>query len=381
MKPAKAQAAPKAAAKSPTAPAKAAAPAAASTGGTVCISGKLASGKKKFEAGDEAATHDGAANQLSLNDRQVLVGDYPKILDLREYTFVIETFMNSWKEFELAEKEGRPPQPEISISGSECVEVIHFPGDFCDYAVLENLPNLKRLHLHTGRYGCGGPTWLICQNLPSLETIDMDGIEVRWLQLENLTALKSIHLNGCEKLDHFTIKNAPKLRDIELDGCRKLKEILDLSPARKRKLGVTEKIATVQAASKRDLTLYDNMTITDIDMVLANINLGFKLATQMGLGREVEPNVSVSNVQCHQFEFFLLRPFEYVYTGNTGESYCYAFFEFDEDRFGSTLGIHEPEDCLSEALACAAAYLTLPSNLAASDDQILAYLNQLVASQ
>lgn len=302
-----------------------------------------------------ASTKTPAKKELSLNEKQVLVGDYPKILDLRKYTFENKTFLHLSEEFELAEAEGRPPQPNISVSGSDSVEVIHFPGYGYDYAVVEHLPNLKELHVHEGEWGGGGPTWLICQNLPRLEKIVIDGTDVRWLQLENVAVLNSIDVSGCEKLDYFSIKSAPKLKVINVDGCIKLRKVLDLNPAAQRRLGIARQIKAVQKSSRRDQKIYDNMTITDIDMVLANINYGAKLATRKGLfpenefcyGREDDPKFK-------SFSFELLRPLEYVYTGGTGETYAYDFLCHDYSRSGhgisSSEGNSNQEDCLDRAL-------------------------------
>jgi len=62
-----------------------------------------------------------------------------RVLDLRKYTFKTEIFMHLQKEFDQSAKEGRPPQPNISVSGSDSVEVIHFPGYGYDYAVIETI--------------------------------------------------------------------------------------------------------------------------------------------------------------------------------------------------------------------------------------------------
>ena len=318
--------------------------------------------------------------KLSLNAKQVLVGCYPRVLDLRKYTFETEIFSHLHKEFELAYKEGRPPQPNISVSGSDSVEVIHFPGYGYDYAVIENLPKLKELHVHQGEWGGGGPTWLICQNLPHLERIVIKGAGVRWLQLENVPALNLIDASGCEKLEYFSITRAPKLTTINLDGCRKLTKILDLSPVAQKRLGVAKQIAAVQQSSRRDLTIYGDMTFTDIDMVLANINLGTKLARRKGLYRSDEFDESEKNTDFDQFEYCLLRPLEHVYTGGTGELYCYEFMEANESGVFSSQGNHTPEDCLREALHHVVSDLVQPFGNAATEEQVLAYLNLLVAA-
>lgn len=318
--------------------------------------------------------------KLSLNAKQILVGHYPKVLDLRKYTFETEIFMHLQKEFDLAAKEGRPPQPNISISGSDSVEVIHFPGYGYDYAVIESLPNLKELHFYEGQWGGGGPIWLICQNLPRLERIVAKGAGMRWLELENLPGLNSIDASGCDKLDYFSITKAPKIEIINLGGCRKLSKILGLGPTAQKRLGIAKQIAAVQHSSRRDLKIYDDMTITDIEMVLANINRGAKLAERRGPYRPSGADEFKDESDCEQYEFNLLRPLEYVYTGGTGESYCHEFMVKDESGIVSSQGNHTPEDCLREALHHVVSDLVQPFGNAATEDQVLAYLNLLVAA-
>lgn len=327
----------------------------------------------------EMASGQAPAVKLSLNTKQVLVGDYPRVLDLRKYTFETEMFTNSWKELDLAYKEGRPPQPNISVSGNSSVEVLHLPDDAYDYVVVQNLPNLKPLYIHRGPCKGANPTWLICKDLPRLERIVAKGAGMRWLELENLSGLISIDASGCDKLDYFSITKAPRIEIINLDGCRKLSKVLGLGPTAQKRLGIAKQIAAVQHSSRRDMKIYDDMAITDIEMVLANINRGAKLAERRCPYMPSCADEFKDKSDCEQYEFNLLRPLEYVQTGGTGESYCYEFIFGDESGI-TNQGNHTPEDCLREALRHVVSDLVQPFANAATEEQVLVYLNLLVAA-
>lgn len=306
--------------------------------------------------------------KLSLNSKQVLVGDYPKILDLRKYTFEPKIFLHLSDEFNKAAKEGRPPQPNICIANNNCVETVYFPCDEIgyDYAVFSNLPNLKELYIcrkDEHSIWSGELKWLICKNLPNLRKIAIEG-DVRWLELEDIPSLEIVDVSKCNSLDYFSIKNAHALKRVNVKSCKKLREISDLSEEFKNKLGITKQIQKTQEKSKRDGKIYKNMTFTDIDYLLENINLGAKLATRRGLfpmdefdrtntgfcyGRESDPDF-------RSFSFDLLQPLAHVYTGGTGVIYVYDFLCHDYSRHGygicSSEGYSSQENCLDSALHC-----------------------------
>lgn len=48
-----------------------------------------------------------AKKKLSLNEKQILVGNYPIMLDFRKYRFETKIIRHLHEEFELAESEGR----------------------------------------------------------------------------------------------------------------------------------------------------------------------------------------------------------------------------------------------------------------------------------
>lgn len=339
-----------------------------------------------------------AARGPRLNDKQVLVGDYPQTLDLRKYAFDTEIFIHFSDEFEKAAKEGRPPQPNIYISNNDSVETIYFPFDQAgyDYAVVANLPNLRELYIcrkDETRLWTGELKWLICQHLPNLRKITIEG-DIRWLQLEDMPSLETIDVSKCKDLDYFSIKNAPAIKNVNVKNCKKLRVIADLPLETQSNLGITKQVQKTQGKSKRNGQIYKNMTFTDIDTVLANINHGIKLATRAGLfykgevgskesgfcyGRENDPEFK-------NFSFRLLRPLEAVYTGGTGETYAYELLSHDyfDGQYGicSGTGNSTQEDCLDYALhSIDMAEWPIPRSRNLSSKQILAFLNQLIAEE
>ncbi len=159
---------------------------------------------------------------LMLDKCRNLIGDYPRILDLRELEFDIEILSHLDQEFESAEKEGRLVQANVRVSENRNVEVIYFPYDCVgiDYAVIENLPNLTELIV------CSKDSsrqrlvrlseelkWLICRNLPKLKKITIGG-GIKWLQIEKAVALETIDVGECKALSYFGSMTFPvKLDD------------------------------------------------------------------------------------------------------------------------------------------------------------------------
>ena len=329
---------------------------------------------------------------LKLNTTNVLIGEYPKLLDLRKYNYALpNTVINDKDEFKLAENESRPPQASIYISGKSSVEVIYFPSDNIgeEYAVIENLPNLKELHIcrtENGLLRHDELKWLICKNLPNLKTITAEG-GIFWLQLEDLPSLESIDVSKCINLDYFSIQNAPALKKVKISNCKKLRKIVHLPYEIQSELGITKQIQKVQKNSKLNGKLYKNMTFTDIDNVLAIINNGAKVATRKGLfpvnvypkgnkgfcdGRENDPEFV-------SFGFDLLRPLESVIRGHGIDTYAYVAINLEN---GCSNGQLDQEDCLEDALGWVDhAELIVPEVSNPSEQQILDYLNQLLNAE
>jgi len=211
---------------------------------------------------------------------------------------------------------------------------------------------------------------------------------MRWLEINGAESLQSIDLSKASAIDFLSILNAPSVEKLDIKGCKKLKMISGMDPAKQREIGVTGQIDDMQAKSKCDGTIYKNMTFTDIDHILWTINYGVKIASLKGLfqggddiccGREDDPDFN-------SFSFHLLRPLESVYTGGTGETYAYQVLchDYFRGKYGAydSVGNSTQEDCLNYVLqALKNLYLGVPGKPDPTTNQILAFLNNLVAKE
>lgn len=295
---------------------------------------------------------------LALDEQNVLIGVYPKVLD----------FLNS-----KLTHAGR-----IRISGSDLVESICLPAFTFIDVVIENLPNLREIHADED-----GPTWLVCRNLPKLRTISIDG-GMRWLSVDGATSLQTVDVGKCEHLDYFSVRNAPSLSHVNVEQCRLLSRIEDLSADHQIQLDVIQQIEAIQSRSKRDSNLYERMTYTDIDLVLANISRG-EVLLKKRLPKSKGASKSSHESPC-EYSYRLLDPGEEVYTGGTGQSYCYAFEVATQgtaqDKLATFIdyevGIDEPEDAIDEALGWVLGSVVLTRNGVPSHQQVLSLINMLL---
>jgi|GEM_PF-1844236 len=297
---------------------------------------------------------------INLGKNEVLKGPYPKNMDVRDMAIKTEVFLHMPDVFKSAAVKGRPPKPNIYIANDKALEVLHFPSDAIGiaYAVIENLPNLREIHVGPAKgdksTGWDCLDWLILQNLPSLQSITVSG-RLRWLDIHSAGNLKTIDVANAKSLDHFFISGTPTLDSVLIKGCVKLRVIDGITDAENAKLSINQQINKNQSASKLDGVLYPDMTYTDVDHVLKIINQGVKQATRAGnldgdfcYGQE-------GNAEFNSFSFRLLRPLEHVYTGGTGETYAYESIANDySKKFGlgivSSTGCSTQEKCLEYSL-------------------------------
>lgn len=324
---------------------------------------------------------------LKLDENRRLIGNYPKILDLRKFDFDIEIIGHSYEEFVQAKKDGRLLQANICVSRSETVEVVYFPYNMIgiDYAIIENLPNLTELIVC-----CEEPSpilakpiseelkWLICVNLPKLKRISITG-GIKWLQIENAPLLESIDVSKCKSLDHLAVEGVRSLKNINIKNCRKLRAIVGLNQQEQQSLGVVKQIDAIQKKSKCNGLIYKDMTFTDIDAVQNIINEGVKLAKRKDVfdgdddfggycyGKENDQDFK-------PFSFRLLHPLAQVFTGGTGEIYAYEALAHDDDGIVSSTGNSSQENCLEYALSA----LDLHRKKISSTKKILALLKNLL---
>ena len=161
--------------------------------------------------------------KLKLNSKSLLGGDFPAVLDLAAHDLNYPCFCNFEGELRRAEKQGRPPRPTVHIANNKTVEVIVLSPAYeeggPDYVVLQDLPNLRELHVPSGT--C--LQWLICIDLPKLAKIQIDNEAIVWLQFMNLQSLEILDLSRCKRLDHLSISGAPSLNKVNVSGCKKLR--------------------------------------------------------------------------------------------------------------------------------------------------------------
>jgi hypothetical protein len=254
------------------------------------------------------------------------------------------------------------PTTNLRIADDTTVEILYFPNDNCDFAVIENLPNLKELHISTKDVTSTKDdiwlTWLICRNLPKLETVIISG-GLMWLEIDSAENLKLIDVGQCKKLDYFSIQSAPALEKIIIKNCRKLRCIADLDFATQDRMGITKQINLIQSKSKYENSLYKDMTYTDVDALAHLINTKIKLAAEQGYLQEGKYSRLIgegANAPAYTpFSFELLGPLEHVPTDGTDHLYPspYAFYESEYDGDRNASGNNTQEDCLKQMLNCA----------------------------
>lgn len=298
-------------------------------------------------------------SSLALNRKNELIGDIQSTLDLREVTL--------------------KHKGVIRITDNDLVECIHLPDGEFSSVVIADLPNLKEI------YACGmAPTWMDCRYLPNLRTLVIDG-GARWLHVEQAGNLSDIDVGKCEQLGYLSIQQAPMLSRVNIEQCRLLPSIHGVSTEDQDRLGLTRQLGVLQAMSKRDSTAYPRMTCADIDLLLGNIRRGEVLLKKLFPNEDEEIDALSAPPS---YSYRLLQPEESVYTGGTGESYCYAFEVTTQETKGKKQvtnyleerGIHEPEAAIGEALRRVVSGLGLAKGVAPSEDQLLTYLNLLLSA-
>ena len=353
----------------------------------------VASTTKEVKGSDAAGGKD-PKWKPRLDEEQRLLGPYPRCLDFRQYEFKSwKVFMHDGKVFKAAEEAGRPVQPNLSVSNDATLEVLYLTSDETglDYAVIEDLPNLRELHVCPRHISSRWPRdllWLICRNLPKLERITVHS-DLVWLDIFEMESLRVVDVSRSRRLDHLMIKGCPKLARVNVRNCVKLREIAGLSADEAERLAIATQIQRMQQRSKRDGRLYRNMTYTDIDRVLGAINEGVKAAYRAGAyaiewdaeghcyGKEHDPTFT-------PYSYGILRPLEYVYTGGTGDRYAYETlvhaydWEKREPWYSLSIGCSSPESCLDYMLDRESNMdLRIPDVRKPSNRAILAFLGRM----
>jgi len=329
----------------------------------------------------------------TLIDKAISQSNSREVLDFRGLEFDQEYFLYENEDYSQAAAANSLVKPIVCISNNVDVKIIYFPPDW-DYVVFDNLCNLEELHISSANSRLHSLQWLICRNLPNLKNITINCEVIRWLEIDGVESLQNIDLRKSSAIDHLSILNTPSLKTIDIKGCKKLKKIIGMDLSKQSELGVTDQIANMQAKSKLDGAIYKNMTFTDIDNVLWNINYGVKIASLGGffLGDDEEPEYEdicyghEDDPNFNNFSFALLRPLEFVYTGGTGDTYAYEFLchDYINGQYGvyRSDGHSTQEYCLNAALnVLSDMYLNIPRVRLPDEKQILKFLNALVAKE
>jgi predicted DNA-binding WGR domain protein len=266
-------------------------------------------------------------------EKNKLVGSFGKILDLR--------LIDLAPEFEY-------DMPDIVVSDDRDVEKIYIPNNkfYAKYILIENLPNLRQIVVCQDKESTGSCMkeikWLVCKNLPKLESVKADGGLV-WLEIVGALALKTVDVKNCKNLDFFSIDGSPQLDSIKIGGCIKLNKIENLTENQQAQLAIESQIIENQKKSRRDGKINKVMTATDVSICLNVMNEGLKIAARNG-HVYVDPYVGDLD-DLGYYGLDILRPNEPVYTGGTGDTYAYRSM-----TEGSETGNSSQEDCLSYLL-------------------------------
>lgn len=256
------------------------------------------------------------------------------------------------------------PTTNLRIADDTTIEILNFPNenDNYDFAVVENLPNLKELHIAardvTPSKEKTWLKWLICRNLPKLKKVVISG-GLMWLEIDSAENLKLIDVGQCKKLEHFSVKSAPALEKIIIKNCRKLRCIADLDLATQERMGITKQINLIQSKSRYENSIYKDMTYRDVEALAHLINTKIKLAAEQGYLGEGKYSRLIgegANAPAYTpFSFELLGPLEHVPTDGIDHLYPspYAFYESDYDGDRNAFGKNTQENCLKQMLNCA----------------------------
>jgi hypothetical protein len=311
-----------------------------------------------------------------------LVGPFPEEID-----FVDGPFPDLNSEF-------RPIT--AVIENDPRIRKLRFPSEQSDLYCLEirGLTALEELivECESSSELEGALQWIRLENNPLLKFIKIRG-GVRSLEIMGCPSLVDLDVSECVNLDRLVISKPNSELNLNIEGCIKLRDIPGLDAGYSRREDLLKKIESNQIVSRRDGTIYDCMTFTDIDIVSDLINEGVKA---MSRRRVLSPDIGDSilgafylaayDSNFKPYPYRILEPLEPVYTGGTGETYSYVFVERDvssedfsfQDEEGA--GNSTPEDCLEYMLHWARMGLMhVPGIRESSDEQLLAILKDVVA--
>lgn len=291
--------------------------------------------------------------KLKLDEKQNLTGEFPRELDLVNVRLLdFEVFFHDSSDLSKASKQGLAPQANLAISNSETLEVLRIPSDDLGmtYVLVENCVNLKTIEVYgySPTSKPSEPKWLICKNLPKLESFVAASPLVS-LQIENVPNLKVIKVGRCTELALLSLRGVPNLQELDINGCRKLSCVQGLTEKQEALLSVESIIDANCAIANEAVFPFENLNFRQIHEILDIINKGMMADFENG-----RPNRYGEDASIEQFSVQLLRPLETTYTGGTGEQYAYELIHETgthlDELVGNVSGEHSPEECLNSAL-------------------------------
>lgn len=334
-------------------------------------------GESRQQVTNKSSTID-MVNKLKLNKKQVLAGEFPKDLDLGDLQLDFEIFVHGPEVFSMAAKKGLAPQANLTIANNSAIETLRIGCDDLGmtYVLIENCANLKSIevYLKSPRSNVGEPKWLICKDLPKLESFVAAG-SLLSLQIEAAPSLKTVRVGQCAKLGVLSLIGSSVLRELDINGCKKLPWVQGLTEEQEAQLYVESKVDSNCTNQDVPSFPFKDLNFRQVDKVLEVINKG--MMTDFERGR---PNQYDDDLSIQQYSINLLRPLEQTNAGGTGEQYAYELVTengSDPDQLvGSTRGEHSPEDCLNSALRSATEFIIIDGVDDQSESIVFDYLKR-----
>jgi predicted DNA-binding WGR domain protein len=318
------------------------------------------------------------AKKLKLDKNQILAGDFPKDLDLGDLQLDFEIFVHGPEVFSRAAKKGLAPQANLTISNNSALETLRIGCDDLgmSYVLIENCPNLKSIevYLKSPRSDSAEPKWLICKDLPKLESFVAAGFLLS-LQIEAAPSLKTVKVGKCQELGVLSLIGSSVLKELDINGCKKLPWVQGLTEEQEAQLYVESKV-DANCTSEVDPSFpFKDLDFRQVNEVLEVINKGMMADFERGRPNQYDDDLSIQ-----QYSIELLRPLEQTNTGGTGEQYAYQLVTEDgcgpDQLVGSTRGEHSPEDCLNSALRSATNFIIIDGVDDQSEAVVFDYLKK-----
>ena len=332
-------------------------------------------GEQTQQLAQESSTID-MAKKLKLDKKQVLTGDFPKDLDLKDLQLDFEIFVHEPEVFSRAAKKGMAPKANLTIANNSALETLRICCDDVGmtYVLIENCSNLKSIEVYLKSPGSdvGEPKWLICKDLPKLESFVAAG-SLLSLQIEAAPSLKTVRVGQCSKLGLLSLIDTPSLEQIDINGCRKLPWVQGLTEKQEVQLNVQPQVNANCSNPVEPTFPFHDLNFRQMQEVLDILNKGMMADFECG-----RPNRYGEDPAVQQYAIQLLRSLEHTYTSGSGEQYAYELVtesgDVVGDLIGSASGEHSPEDCLNSALRSATNFIIINGVVDPTESVVFDYL-------